>query len=297
MPIHIEINEIRAFKAVCDENGFSKAADKLFVTQSAISQTISNLEKKLDTLLIERNPLKLTPAGARMLDYAEAVLKEEQTVMMDIKNIKQGVFSTLLLAMSGTVSKVYGSKLMDLYLAEFPLTSLKTHVIPSRQIISSLRTGLWELGFGPFQHDMPAEFHCIPLFEDFRRLVLNKKTKDFDSLLKDPDKLLKEIPLVISHLDDPDLRPTIDKLRDSFGTIWEINDLTLRSSFVTKGWSMGYFDQRVLSMIDPASDLSPLSVFPFFEMKLTFGVYYPKKKNLSAAALHFIEICRNFDFS
>ena len=65
MPLHIETHEIRVFKAVYQENGFKKAADKLFVTQSAISQTISNLEKKLDTLLLERNPLKLTEAGIR----------------------------------------------------------------------------------------------------------------------------------------------------------------------------------------------------------------------------------------
>lgn len=296
MPVHIEINEIRVFKAVCEENGFSKAANKLFVTQSAISQTISNLEKKLDTLLIERNPFKLTPAGVRMLEYAEALLKEEQLVMTDIRNIKQGVLSTLLLAMSGTVSKVYGPTLMDLYLADFPLTSLKTHVIPSRQIISSLRTGLWELGFGPFQQTMPSEFHCIPLFEDVRRLVLSKKYNGCNQLLDNPDSLLKEVPLVISHLDDPDLRPAIEKLRDSFGTIWEINDLDLRTNFVTKGWSMGYFDQRVLSQIDPQQELTPVSALPFFEMKLTFGIYYPKKKNLSAAAQHFIEICKNFAF-
>ncbi|MFB0969950.1 MAG: LysR family transcriptional regulator, partial [Pseudomonadales bacterium] len=65
MPIHIDINEIRVFKAVYDNNGFKKAADKLFVTQSAVSQTIANLEHKLDGLLLQRNPLKLTEAGVR----------------------------------------------------------------------------------------------------------------------------------------------------------------------------------------------------------------------------------------
>ena len=111
MPIHIDINEIRVFKAVYDNNGFKKAADKLFVTQSAVSQTIANLEHKLDGLLLQRNPLKLTEAGVRLLNYAEIVLNEERAVLEDIKNIRNGILSTLLLAMNGSVSTLYGSDL------------------------------------------------------------------------------------------------------------------------------------------------------------------------------------------
>ena len=52
MPLHIETHEIRVFKAVYEHNGFKKAADTLFVTQSAVSQTIANLEHKLGSLFI-----------------------------------------------------------------------------------------------------------------------------------------------------------------------------------------------------------------------------------------------------
>ena len=96
MPLHIETQEIRVFKAIYDENGFKRAADKLFVTQSAVSQTLANLERKLETILMERNPLKLTEPGIRFLNYAEAVLGEEQGVLTDINNIKNGILSTLL---------------------------------------------------------------------------------------------------------------------------------------------------------------------------------------------------------
>ena len=60
-----------------ENRGFKPAADKLFVTQSAISQTIANLERKLDTTLLERYPLKLTETGIRLLHYADTVLGEE----------------------------------------------------------------------------------------------------------------------------------------------------------------------------------------------------------------------------
>ena len=48
MPAHLETHEIRVFRTVYEESGFNKAAEKLFVTQSAVSQSIANLEHKLD---------------------------------------------------------------------------------------------------------------------------------------------------------------------------------------------------------------------------------------------------------
>ena len=106
MPIHVEMQEIRVFKAIYDENGFKRAADKLFVTQSAVSQTLANLERKLDVILMERNPLKLTESGIRFLNYAEGALGEEHGVLTDINNIKNGILSTLLLTMNGTINAI-----------------------------------------------------------------------------------------------------------------------------------------------------------------------------------------------
>ena len=216
MPVHLETHEIRVFKTVYEENGFNRAAEKLFVTQSAVSQTIANLEHKLDTLLFQRKPLKLTEAGIRLLQYAQTVLSEEETVLADLNNIKNGVLSTLHLAMNSTVNHLYGPSLIQAYCDTHPLTRIKLSVMPSRQIITSVASELWELGFGPFQQTMPDRFRTIPLFHENRHLVVHKHRISPGS---SPEDILHDIPLIVSHLDDPDLRPTIDKLRDNFGTI------------------------------------------------------------------------------
>lgn len=148
MPQHIETHEIRVFRAVFEENGFKRAADKLFVTQSAVSQTVANLERKLETKLLERNPLKLTETGIRLLHYAEAVLSEEAQVKRDISNINNGVLSTLQLATNSTVNTLYGEALLVEFLRQSPLTRLKINVMPSRQINGGVSADLWELTFG-----------------------------------------------------------------------------------------------------------------------------------------------------
>lgn len=296
MPYHIETNEIRVFKAVYEEGGFKRAADRLFVTQSAVSQTISNLERKLDAVLLERNPLKLTEAGLRLLSYAEAVLAEEQTVREDIDNLRKGVLSTLPLAMNSTVNALWGDRLMAGYCAGNPKIRLKLAVIPSRQIISAVRSDLWELGFGPFQQKMPVLFKTIPLYEEERVLVISGTHERLTQLRNDPERLVSEVPLIVSHLDDPDLRPAIDKLRDSFGTIWEINDLALRTRLVLDGMGMSYLDRRYIDSRADLADLVEVSALPFCTFPLTFGIFHRKNKELSMAARRFIEICEGFSF-
>jgi DNA-binding transcriptional LysR family regulator len=298
MPTHIETHEIRVFKAVYEENGFNKAAEKLFVTQSAVSQTIANLEHKLDTMLFHRKPLKLTEAGMRLLHYAQTVLSEEDTVLADLRNIKQGILSTLLLAMNSSVNTLYGGALIANFCQEHPLTRLKIAVLPSRQIITAVSSELWELGFGPFQQTMPERFRTIPLFTDTRSLVVSESARQGQDILNHDilnQDILNKVPLIVSHLDDPDMRPTIDKLRDSFGSIWEINDQHLRLDLVRRGLGMTYLDNRILTSREGAG-LRVLDSFTFSTIPLTFGLYYRRDKQLSAGAHLFIKQCADFPF-
>ena len=291
MPIHLETNEIRVFKTVYEENGFNRAAEKLFISQSAVSQTIANLEHKLDTLVFHRKPLSLTEAGMRLLHYAETVLSEEETTLADIRNIRHGVLSTLHLAMNATVNGLFGDHLLGAFCDAHPLTRLKVSVLPSRQIITAVSSELWELGLGPFQQTMPDRFRCIPLFSETRHLVVADGALPSGVSAEDA---LQKMPLIVSHLDDPDLRPTFDKLRDNFGTIWEVNDLSLRLSLVLQGLGMTFLDAR---LIDGREGLTHLDQFSFSTIPLTYGVYYRRDKQLSAGAGMFIKVCENFDFS
>ncbi len=296
MTIHIDINEVRVFKSVYEQNGFKKAADKLFVTQSAVSQTIANLEHKLDSLLLERNPLKLTEAGIRLLNYAEIVLNEEQSALDDIKNIKNGILSTLLLSVNGSINILFGQKLIQAYCQDSPLTRIKINVMPSRQIINAIGSDLWELGFGPFQQQMPTIFETLPLFSDERVLMISQEYPGYEVLVSEPESILQTVPLIVSHLDDQDMRPAMQKLRDSFGTIWEINDIDLRVSLVEQGLGMSYLDQKLVESDTRCNCFVPLDALDFARIPLQFGIFYRKGKPLSMGARRFVEVCEDFVF-
>ena len=77
--------------------------------------------------------------------------------------IRNGILSTLLLAMNSSVSALYGQVLMKKYCEDSPLTKIKATVMPSRQIFTAIRSDLIELGFGPFQQQMPDVFEVVPV--------------------------------------------------------------------------------------------------------------------------------------
>ncbi len=294
---HLETNEIRVFKTICETGGFKTAADRLYVTQSAISQVVANLERKLGTLLIERGkPIALTESGLRLQEYAELVLREEHDTLTDIANIRQGVASTLEIAMSGSVSQLFGNELLEDYCDSNPLTRLKVDVMPSRKIIQGVMADTLELGFGPFQHQMPNLLETIPLFSESRQLVISRSHPNLERLLQDPENSIQEIPLMVSHLEDPDVRPAIEKLRNEFGTIWEISNLTLRLNMVSRNIGMCYVDERVLRTNAICAEFVQLPDMPFSNVELTFGLYFRKRRNLSTGARQFIDICQSFTF-
>src|SRR5690349_819462 len=99
--MQIERNEIRCFQAVIDAGGFSRAAERLGLSQSGVSQTIANLEHRLGAVLLRRgHPPQLTEAGIRLLRFAERWINEESEALADIAHIRTGALSTLSLALS-----------------------------------------------------------------------------------------------------------------------------------------------------------------------------------------------------
>src|ERR1700757_2406138 len=72
----LHVNRLRVLVEVVRQGSFSGAADALSYTQSAVSQQIAALEAETGITLIERLPrgVRLTPAGAVLLTYADGII-------------------------------------------------------------------------------------------------------------------------------------------------------------------------------------------------------------------------------
>jgi LysR family transcriptional regulator, hydrogen peroxide-inducible genes activator len=287
--MQIERNELRCFQAVIEAGGFSRAAERLDLSQSAVSQTIANLEHRLGTSLLRRgNPPQPTEAGIRLLRFAETMLNEEQETLADISHIKSGALSTLSLALSPAANSRIGVELLKEFCERNPLTRLKVVVAPSREIVQGVGEGRWELGFGPFHHNMPAHFALHPCFPETRRLMIARDHPARTALSRDPLGAMRELPLVTSYLGETGRRSTGERLRDAFGSVWEVSHMELRLALVADGKGVTYVSD-LLSVVP--SQLVPVEGLPYSSIDRQVGAYGLKHQPTSQAGTRFLALC------
>jgi len=91
------VNQIECFEAVAQTMSFSKAAGTLYVSQPAISKSISHLEEELGYKLFERenNILTLTRAGELFRDFVEKSRTEYQTFLDQLEMLKVQASATI----------------------------------------------------------------------------------------------------------------------------------------------------------------------------------------------------------
>ncbi len=92
MKLHIEFRHLRTIRAIHDCGGLSRAADRLGITQSALSHQVKNLEAQIGVELFVRRskPMTLSAAGQRLLRLAEEVLPQVEAVERDFAGVVSG---------------------------------------------------------------------------------------------------------------------------------------------------------------------------------------------------------------
>ncbi len=292
--MRIESSELRAFIAVITHNGFNRAAENLHLSQSAVSQSIANLESKLAAPLIRRGKqLKLTDEGKRLFEYAHQALREEQQALEDINSIKNGDNAILSLAVNSTINRFYAPQLLDIYCQQYPHYRLKVEELPSRSIIYAVLSGGTELGMGPLQKHMPAH-DTIPLYQETRFLVVSPNHPLCEKIIKGDEKSLKQTALIDSFLDEAEMRPAIQRIRDRFNSVWEISSLLLRIHLVAQGLGVAYIDRKLLEEHPRCKEFQYISDETIGRFDRQVGIYHKNGKKLSNCAEQFVTLCRGF---
>lgn len=92
-------DSLRYLQAIVENGGFSAAADRLFLTQPALSRHVGRLEQSLGVKLIDRGsqPLSLTPEGQRYADYLSDVERMRSLMEADLEGMGQRAGETVRL--------------------------------------------------------------------------------------------------------------------------------------------------------------------------------------------------------
>src|SRR3977135_3552435 len=87
----MELSQLEVFLAVAREGRFSRAAEKLYRTQSAVSQTIRKLEQELGEPLFDRSSrdARLTDAGQVLFEYAEKLVNLRNDARASLSELEE----------------------------------------------------------------------------------------------------------------------------------------------------------------------------------------------------------------
>lgn len=90
--MNIELRHLRTIKAIHDAGGFSRAAEQLNITQSALSHQVRGLEEQVGIELFVRRskPMKLSTAGQRFLRLAEDILPKIVALQDEFEKLRDG---------------------------------------------------------------------------------------------------------------------------------------------------------------------------------------------------------------
>ncbi len=110
MRIHnLDLNLVKAFVAVAEEGGFTRAAKKLFIEQPSVSRAIARLEKELQTRLFQRTKRRttLTTKGEELLIVAKNILSSAGDLLDMARNKDRDLSGAIRFAAENPLSSIY----------------------------------------------------------------------------------------------------------------------------------------------------------------------------------------------
>lgn len=169
--LNLDLRQLETFIKVVDLKSFSGAAEKLYITQPTVTNHIQNLEKELDTILINRSGknISLTEAGRLLYKYAIHIVNSCEMAKFDLAAYKGRIEGHLSIYSSSVPRKYVLPHIINKFLEQYPDVSFTLDDNDSENVIQNILEG--ETDFGIVGAKYPSKkLNYIELMED--RLLL-----------------------------------------------------------------------------------------------------------------------------
>lgn len=128
----IDLNALQVFVAVTEERSISAAAERVGLSQSAVSQGIRQLEEHLGTILLDRSrrPLHLTAAGLILLNRARALLSESAQIRSEVQEASRGIAPEVTIGLVDSFAATCGPTFIKRMLESTVRLAVRTGLTP-----------------------------------------------------------------------------------------------------------------------------------------------------------------------
>lgn len=167
----MQIESLKVFCDLAETESFTKAAQINHITQSAVSQQVSSLEKTFNALLIERSKKKfrLTREGTLLYEYSKQLIQTYDALFHKLQEIRDIVSGNI------RVATIYSIGLHDLppylkrFLKAYPTVNVHVEYRRSNQVYDDVIGNVDDLGLVAYPIKSP-KLEVVPLRKD--KLVL-----------------------------------------------------------------------------------------------------------------------------
>ena len=168
------VHQLKVFLAVADTLSFTRAAERVFLTQSAVSHQMANLERELGCQLVERRgrSIGLTPAGRALAQHARRVFATIEEATIAARQAAQPGLGRLRIGASSTACQYIIPEALREFRESFPGYTLSIIPGDSPSLLEHLLAGTIDLAL-MIRSERQRKIQYHALFQDELRLMVS----------------------------------------------------------------------------------------------------------------------------
>lgn len=287
----IDVLGVQAFVALAEQGSFRKAAASLFITQTALTRRLQNLETFLGVKLVERTTrsLALTGLGANFLPQARRLLAELQSSLQEIRETGRAMRGNVTLACVPTVGVQYLPRVIQAYAARHPDNRIRVLDHSTDGVEQAVLRREAEFGIGITGQHHPELTSRVLLHDRFVLVCRDDHPLATRQRLRWSD--LREHTLILPGPGSSN-RPLLDESLADFGSLLKSHYEVQRSSTAVGLVAAGVGAAVVPSLALQAGTYPSLRVLSLHEPVVTRGfvLLLRKSGSLSPAAQALVDL-------
>ncbi|MDM5315154.1 LysR family transcriptional regulator [Fictibacillus sp. b24] len=291
----MNLEQMKYLVEVAKESSITKAADKLHLSPSAISQSISQLEKEFGVTIFSRSRHGTipTPDGKFIVSKAYEILKKMQELHEELASKQQAKKHVLNVGCAPALMYIVYDAFL-LFHEEFPETNVMIREIDQDHILEELKNGHIDVGLSPFteyelsnlQHEKGIGYDL--LYTGYVCVCAGKKSSLYYKEFITPDELTNEKIVIYNSKGG---RMFKDKYAKNGQILFSSNNIEVLRSAILDGHAFSFvFNFTFKHNADVKN--GNLAIIPFKNPELIyqdFWTLYPLTKGLSPEAKEFKE--------
>ncbi len=283
----LNLSQLQTFVTVVAEGSMTAAADKLYLTQPAVSQQMKNLEDELGVELIVRGSkqIKMTAQGEVLYEHAKKILSLVQQTEISIKSVGAQLRGELRIGTLNSIGLHLMSPVVSRLLKYNPDFKIKVDYATGDALIESYKKGELDILVLPevekhFKVTLPDSKSQV-LFQEEMWLVGSGKDEFYPPQLNLAE--IKKIPYVHFAKEFPEFDQLLKDRVGTLQSVFESSNVGTLKRVVENGLGIGFLPSHSIRKQVRGGRLNHIRILDF-EYKMDFIYYYKSAESTAEAA-------------